>query len=191
MGCTVSKTAAAAPAQKIEGDFKITLQRTSDKQALGVTFVDLDVAAGLLGVEALKEEGLLPEYIKAKENAPEQQLKVGDRIIAVNAVSGNLTKMKAELKQKTLVLVVQRAPVEPALAVEPAVTEPAAEPETVPVPETAATEAAATDLTLEQPAAQVNDVVEGEEEIIVEEADEEPLSTTRASECSCKFFNKQ
>jgi hypothetical protein len=116
MGCTGSKTA-AAPVQKVEGDFKVTLERASDEQALGVTFLNHDIDGGLLAIEAIKEEGLLPEYnVKANENAPEQQVKVGDRIIAVNTVTCDLEKMKAELKQKTVVLTVQRAPAEPVVS---------------------------------------------------------------------------
>jgi hypothetical protein len=97
----------AAPVQEEPAkDFKITLERTSDDQALGLVIVD---AAPALAVEGLKEDGLVPEFVKANDNTPDQHVKVGDRIIAVNGVSSDLEQMKKELAMKTVVLTMQRA----------------------------------------------------------------------------------
>jgi len=83
-----------------------------------------------MGVEGLKEDGLVPEFVKANDNTPDQHVKAGDRIIAVNGVSSDLEQMKKELSMKTVVLTVQRAAaVEEAAPKEAAAEEPAKEPE--------------------------------------------------------------
>jgi len=116
MGCGGSKSGAAAaqPAAKpqpLEGDYKITLERTSDEQTLGLRVVDAD---SVLRVEGLKEEGLMPDFIKANENSPDQHVKKGDLIVAVNGISGGTDMVKDELKAKTIVLTIKRAPSEAA-----------------------------------------------------------------------------
>merc|ERR1719482_485991 len=117
MGCNGSKKAAAPtaaaeakkPAEAAKADFEITLERKTAEQALGLSVVD---AAPGLTVEALKEEGMVPDFHKANEATPEQHLKAGDKIIAVNGVSADAEQMKKELAEKsTLVLAIQRASV--------------------------------------------------------------------------------
>eukprot|EP00929_Paragymnodinium_shiwhaense_P021446 TRINITY_DN13988_c0_g1_i1.p1 TRINITY_DN13988_c0_g1~~TRINITY_DN13988_c0_g1_i1.p1 ORF type:complete len:225 (+),score=79.79 TRINITY_DN13988_c0_g1_i1:73-675(+) len=111
MGCKGSKSAAAgvpAVAEKpVEGDFKVSLERGSDDEVLGLSVVE--VTAGILGVEAVKEEGLVPAFMKKDETASDQHIKVGDKLIAVNGVTGDTEQMKKELGQKVVVLTVQRA----------------------------------------------------------------------------------
>lgn len=146
MGCNGSKSAGAAPvakpvAQPVEGDFKVTLERTSDEQTLGLRVIDAE--QGVLRVEGVKEEGLVPDFIKANESTPDQHVKQGDLIVAVNGVTGETDKLKAEFKAKTIELTIKR--------VAPAVPMPAAEPAAE--PEASSTENKAEDAEAAPPAA--------------------------------------
>lgn len=126
MGCNGSKSAGAAPVAKpqpVEGDFTVTLERTSDEQTLGLRVIDAE--QGVLRVEGVKEEGLVPDFIKVNESTPDQHVKQGDLIVAVNGVTGETDKLKAEFKAKTIELTIKRV----APAVPMPAAEPAAEPE--------------------------------------------------------------
>eukprot|EP00929_Paragymnodinium_shiwhaense_P010904 TRINITY_DN115972_c0_g1_i1.p1 TRINITY_DN115972_c0_g1~~TRINITY_DN115972_c0_g1_i1.p1 ORF type:complete len:227 (+),score=65.78 TRINITY_DN115972_c0_g1_i1:76-681(+) len=128
MGCKGSKSAAGVPARPAatEAEFQLSLERSTDDEVLGLSVIE--ISAGILGVEAIKEEGLVPTFLKANENSPNKQIKVGDRLVAVNDVKGDTEAMKKELAQKVLVLTVQRtepapetteAPTQAAKATEP------------------------------------------------------------------------
>jgi len=108
MGCGGSKKAAAAPAEAPVADYKISLERSTDADALGMTVVS--DGNGAFKISALKEEGLVPTYNKAPETTPETQVKAGDLILAVNDVFGNLDEMKKQLQQKTVALSLKRQP---------------------------------------------------------------------------------
>eukprot|EP00929_Paragymnodinium_shiwhaense_P054773 TRINITY_DN2744_c0_g1_i1.p2 TRINITY_DN2744_c0_g1~~TRINITY_DN2744_c0_g1_i1.p2 ORF type:complete len:304 (-),score=116.66 TRINITY_DN2744_c0_g1_i1:243-1154(-) len=111
MGCTGSKTASAAAAAPIvaapEGDYKLTVERTDAAQSVGLTIVANSEPAGIL-VQGLKEEGLVPTYNKQYENTPEQQVREGDVIVAVNAVFGDFEQMKKELEQQKISMIMKR-----------------------------------------------------------------------------------
>eukprot|EP00929_Paragymnodinium_shiwhaense_P124384 TRINITY_DN9973_c0_g2_i1.p1 TRINITY_DN9973_c0_g2~~TRINITY_DN9973_c0_g2_i1.p1 ORF type:complete len:245 (-),score=81.06 TRINITY_DN9973_c0_g2_i1:267-923(-) len=118
MGCTGSKTAAAAAAAAPiaaapEGDYKLTVERTDDSQTVGLMIVGNVEPAGIL-VQAVKEDGLVPTYNRQHENTPEQQVREGDVIVAVNAVFGDFEEMKKELAQQKLTLMVKRPSATPA-----------------------------------------------------------------------------
>eukprot|EP00929_Paragymnodinium_shiwhaense_P121086 TRINITY_DN93202_c0_g1_i1.p1 TRINITY_DN93202_c0_g1~~TRINITY_DN93202_c0_g1_i1.p1 ORF type:complete len:219 (-),score=54.86 TRINITY_DN93202_c0_g1_i1:294-950(-) len=119
MGCTGSKkaTAAAAPVpskdrQLAEGEFKVTFERASDSDVLGLSIVD--AAPGVFIVEAVKEEGLVQTFIEANESKPEEHITAGDILVAVNGVAGNSEQMRKELMQKTVVLTVKHPEAPPA-----------------------------------------------------------------------------
>lgn len=144
MGCNGSKSAGAAPVAKqqpVEGDFTVTLERTSDEQTLGLRVIDAE--QGVLRVEGVKEEGLVPDFIKANESTPDKHVKQGDLIVAVNGVTGETDKLKAEFKAKTIELTIKR--------VAPAVPMPAAE--AAAEPEASSTENKADDAEAAPPAA--------------------------------------
>eukprot|EP00929_Paragymnodinium_shiwhaense_P081112 TRINITY_DN4237_c0_g1_i1.p1 TRINITY_DN4237_c0_g1~~TRINITY_DN4237_c0_g1_i1.p1 ORF type:complete len:217 (-),score=97.87 TRINITY_DN4237_c0_g1_i1:302-952(-) len=139
MGCSASKTGAAAappataPAVAPEGDFKVTVERTGEGQTIGLTIIASKAPAGIL-VQALKDEGLVPAYNKQNEGTPDQQVKAGDVIVAINSVFEDYEKMKKELQQPKVAMTVKRvsaaSAAAPAAAAAPTETaaEPAAEP---------------------------------------------------------------
>lgn len=160
--------AGAKPAVAPEGDYSVVLERSDDAETLGLSIVD---GKGSFTITVVKEDGMVPSYNKKDDTTPEQQVKVGDVIVAVNSAFGDSEAMKKEMKEKTVTLTLKRkaeespeaaAPVEntpaaeegaaaaDATAAEPAAAEAAAEPATEPVPADAAAvvdEAAAADVT--------------------------------------------
>lgn len=159
--------AGAKPAVAPEGDYSVVLERSGDAETLGLSIVD---GKGSFTITVVKEDGMVPSYNKKDDTTPEQQVKVGDVIVAVNSAFGDSEAMKKEMKEQTVTLTLKRkaeespeaaAPVEntpaaeegaaaDATAAEPAAAEAAAEPATEPVPADAAAvvdEAAAADVT--------------------------------------------
>lgn len=135
-----------------EGDYKVTLERSSDADTLGMSIAG-NADSNSYKIQALKEEGIAPAYNKTQENAPEQQIKAGDLIVAVNAVFGDLDAMKKQLSEKAVTLTLKRAAPEPEAAAatsapatastEEAAAEPAAEAAAEPAAEPPAEAAAA------------------------------------------------
>eukprot|EP00929_Paragymnodinium_shiwhaense_P035785 TRINITY_DN19282_c0_g1_i1.p1 TRINITY_DN19282_c0_g1~~TRINITY_DN19282_c0_g1_i1.p1 ORF type:complete len:222 (-),score=62.31 TRINITY_DN19282_c0_g1_i1:289-891(-) len=123
MGCSGSKNAAGAPAAPAaaapEGDFKLTLERADAAQAMGLLIVASTDPVGIQ-VQAVKEDGLVPTYNKQYESTPEQQVKSGDIIVAINSVFGDFELMKKEFEQQKLSLTLRR----PAAIVQPAEEQP-------------------------------------------------------------------
>lgn len=118
-----------------EGDYKVTLERSGDADTLGMSIVGNENNA--YKIQSLKEEGMVPTYNKTQENTPEQQVKTGDLIVAVNGAFGDLEAMKTQLSEKAVTLTLKRAAAEAETApaateeaapAEPAAAEPAAEP---------------------------------------------------------------
>jgi len=199
MGCSGSKntgSAVAAPVenpQPIEGDFKITLERTSAEQTLGLGVVNED---SVLRVERVGEEGLVPDFIKAHESSPDQHVKLGDLIVAVNGISAGAEKVMGELNANTIVLTIKRAPpaeppaptegeavaaapaenVEPAAEPEAASAEPAAVPDGAVEPVLGSKEGASPPPEPAQDETEVEvEVVQGEQEVQAENAEEARL----------------
>jgi len=145
-----------------EGDYKVTLERSSDADTLGMSIAG-NADSNSYKIQALKEEGIAPAYNKTQENAPEQQIKAGDLIVAVNAVFGDLDAMKKQLSEKAVTLTLKRAAPEPEAAAatsapatastEEAAAEPPAEAAAAPAEEPSTEQAPATDVAAVEPVA--------------------------------------
>lgn len=111
MGCCSSSQAAPplvaqqAELSTVEGDFKIRATRSSD-ESLGI-----DITAHeqkFVKVTRIEESGLIAAWNSANSNT-DDQLNVGDIIVAVNNYNGDWPMMRTLLSEKTeLVLSVKR-----------------------------------------------------------------------------------
>lgn len=134
MGCSGSTAAQPKPvAAAPEGDYKVTIERADDAK-MGLSIVTM--TDNTIKINALKEEGVVPDWNKKNEEAsPELMVKEGDLILAVNGVFVDVEAMKKEM-QGTFTMTLKRAPAvtpepeeaAPAPAETAAAAEPAAEP---------------------------------------------------------------
>merc|ERR1740117_709500 len=67
-----------------EGDFKIQLEKTTGSDKMGAIVVSPDDE--ILVVRSVKEQGMIPDWNKRNENAPELQVKPGDLILSINGI---------------------------------------------------------------------------------------------------------
>jgi len=79
-----------------------------DAEILGLTIVE--TVTGIFEVQDVRCGGMVDRFNKVQNNVPEKMIIVGDKIVAVNGVTGDLNAMKVELfAQRTVNLVLKHA----------------------------------------------------------------------------------
>lgn len=127
MGCsnsTPKESPAARDRVVLEGDFKVSIERSDDVEMFGVSFEQHEETYAK--ITQIEPSGLIQAWNQRHENTPELQLKPGDIIVSFNGISGPLSTTKKELNKKTITLWVKRATSDNVTEVSPA-AEPAAE----------------------------------------------------------------
>merc|ERR1711957_345239 len=74
--------------------YQIQLRKSENARALGITIAPSG-REGIL-VSALKEEGMVSAW---NRDNPSKDVRVGDRIVAVNGINGSHEQMKTEIAQ--------------------------------------------------------------------------------------------
>eukprot|EP00929_Paragymnodinium_shiwhaense_P055724 TRINITY_DN27905_c0_g1_i1.p1 TRINITY_DN27905_c0_g1~~TRINITY_DN27905_c0_g1_i1.p1 ORF type:complete len:252 (+),score=48.69 TRINITY_DN27905_c0_g1_i1:55-810(+) len=112
MGCSGSKSVASKPSvvsKPPQGDFVVHVKKTAAVSMLGMTILGSTEPEGLR-VQNLKDDGIIAAHNREFVDAPNQQVKVGDIIVAVNAVFGDYNDMRKELDKLKLALTLKRPP---------------------------------------------------------------------------------
>jgi len=110
MGCsnsTPKESPAARDRVVLEGDFKVSIERSDDAEMFGVFMEQHEETYAK--ITQIEPSGLIQAWNQRHENTPEFQLKPGDIIVSFNGISGPLSTTKKELKKKTITLWVKRA----------------------------------------------------------------------------------
>eukprot|EP00929_Paragymnodinium_shiwhaense_P029592 TRINITY_DN16916_c0_g1_i2.p1 TRINITY_DN16916_c0_g1~~TRINITY_DN16916_c0_g1_i2.p1 ORF type:complete len:211 (+),score=36.10 TRINITY_DN16916_c0_g1_i2:57-689(+) len=107
MGCGGSRSVSApSPRAHPEGDYKVILRRVSGAEVIG-----LQVAAmsnQMFRIKHVKPEGLIPAWNEEHENMPERLVKVGDVILEVNGVFGDVHAMARQFRERTVAFKLRR-----------------------------------------------------------------------------------
>eukprot|EP00929_Paragymnodinium_shiwhaense_P028603 TRINITY_DN16556_c0_g1_i3.p1 TRINITY_DN16556_c0_g1~~TRINITY_DN16556_c0_g1_i3.p1 ORF type:complete len:140 (-),score=20.24 TRINITY_DN16556_c0_g1_i3:106-525(-) len=92
------------------GDYAITLERTEEAEPLGVTIVATCDQTYL--VVEMQQNGLIPAWNCAHVEVRQRMVDLGDRILVVNGVFGNVGRMKEQFEKEVMVCVLKKGETE-------------------------------------------------------------------------------
>eukprot|EP00929_Paragymnodinium_shiwhaense_P001124 TRINITY_DN101349_c0_g1_i1.p1 TRINITY_DN101349_c0_g1~~TRINITY_DN101349_c0_g1_i1.p1 ORF type:complete len:199 (-),score=44.38 TRINITY_DN101349_c0_g1_i1:361-957(-) len=108
MGCSGSALTPKDAEAKIQGDYRVYIDRTEDnkREPLGMTLIDGD--GGCLVVAAIDDMGMVSSWNQQNKFIVAVNVRPGDIVLAANGISGPAKLMKAKMRQRSSLVLVMK-----------------------------------------------------------------------------------